>query len=128
MRLVTLDDNLITIPSNRFMTDVMALGNAGAFDMMLVFDFHLALDADITQARDLLHEIIVTSRFADLNKPVTVVISEVVVAETLSIQLRGKAYVIDLCFEKAFVTDVYLRATEAFRQYAIKRPVRGGHR
>lgn len=124
VRLVTLDDNLITIPNNRFMTDVVASGNAGALDMMLVFDFHLALDADIKLARDLLYEIIVTSRFAYLDKPVSIVISEIEVAETLAIQLRGKAYVIDVRFEKAFVTDVFLRTTEAFRQHGIKRPVR----
>lgn len=124
VRLVTLDDNLITIPNNRFMTDVVASGNAGALDMMLVFDFHLALDADIKLARDLLYEIIVTSRFAYLDKPVSIVISEIEVAETLAIQLRGKAYVIDVRFEKAFVTDVFLRTTEAFRLHAIKRPVR----
>lgn len=122
VRLVTLDDNLITIPNNRFMNDVVASGNAGALDMMLVFDFHLALDADLKLARDLLYEIVVTSRFVYLNKPVAVVISEVAVAETLAIQLRAKAYVLDVRFEKAFMTDVYLRATEAFRQHAIKRP------
>ncbi len=123
VRLITLDDNLVTIPNNRFMTDVVASGNAGELDMMLLFDFHLALDADLTLARDLLYEIVVTSRFAYLNKPVTVVLAEVVVAEVLAMQLRAKAYVIDVRFEKAFQTDVYLRTTEAFRKQAIRRPV-----
>lgn len=122
VRLITLDDNLVTIPNNRFMTDVVASGNAGELDMMLLFDFHLALDADLTLARDLLYEIVVTSRFAYLNKPVTVVLAEVAVAEVLAMQLRAKAYVIDVRFEKAFQTDVHLRTTEAFRKQAIRRP------
>ena len=122
VRLVTLDDNVITIPNNRFMTDVVASGNAGALEMMLVFNFHVALDADLNVARDLLYEIVVTSRYVYLNQPVTIVVAEVVVAEVLAMQLHAKAYVIDVRFEKAFQTDIYMRCTEAFREWSIKRP------
>jgi len=122
VRLVTLDDNVVTIPNNRFMSDVVSSGNAGALDMMLVFDFYIALDADIRLARNLLYEVVVTSRYAYLKKPVNIVMTEMAVAERLAIQLRAKAYVIDVRFEKAFQTDVVLRATEAFNRHQIKRP------
>lgn len=52
----------------------------------------------------------------------TIVITEMSVAERLAIQLKAKAYVIDVRFEKAFQTDVALRATEAFNRNHIKRP------
>jgi len=122
VRLVTLDDNLVTIPNNRFMSDVVSSGNAGALEMMLVFDFHIALNADTRLARDLLYEVVVTSRYVYLKKPVTIVVTELSVAERLAIQLRAKAYVIDVRFEKAFQTDVVLRTTEAFNHHHIKRP------
>ncbi len=122
VRMVTLDDNLVTIPNNRFMSDVVSSGNAGALDMMLVFDFHIALDADTRLARDLLYEVVVTSRYAYLKKPVTIVMTELSVAERLAIQLKAKAYVIDVRYEKAFQTDVVQRATEAFNRHHIKRP------
>ena len=125
VRLVTLDDNLVTIPNNRFMSDVVASGNAGALDMMLVFDFYIALDADIRLARDLLYEVVVTSRYAYLKKPVMIVMKEMPIAERLALQLKAKAYVIDVRFEKAFQTDVVLRATEAFNRHHIKRPPMG---
>jgi small-conductance mechanosensitive channel len=128
VRLVTLDDNLVTIPNNRFMSDVVASGNAGALDMMLMFDFYIALDADIRLARDLLYEVVVTSRYAYLKKPVAIVMTEMPVAERLALQLRAKAYVIDVRFEKAFQTDVVLRATEAFNRHRIKRPPVGGRK
>ena len=35
VRLQTLDDNLVTIPNSRFITDVVASGNSGELDMML---------------------------------------------------------------------------------------------
>jgi small-conductance mechanosensitive channel len=122
VRLVTLDDNEITIPNNRFMTDVVASANAGALDMMVVMDFHVALDADVKLARDLLHEVVVTSRYVYLKKPVTIVLSEVAIAERLAIRLQVKAYVLELRYEKEFQSDVYLRAIGELGQHGIKRP------
>lgn len=122
VRLVTLDDNEVTIPNNRFMTDVVSSGNAGALDMMIVVDFHVAMDADVQLARDLLYEVAVTSRYAYLKKPVAIVLAEVEVAHQLAMQLRVKAYVLDVRFEKAFQTDIYLRGLEIFKARGIVRP------
>ena len=68
VRLNTLDDNLVTIPNARFITDVVASGNAGALDMMVVCSFYVALDADLQKVKSLIHEVVVTSRFAYLKK------------------------------------------------------------
>ncbi|MDX1804286.1 MAG: mechanosensitive ion channel [Alcanivorax sp.] len=125
VRLQTLDDNLVTIPNSRFITDVVASGNAGALDMMVVTDFHIALDADIEQARALIEEVIVTSRFAYLKKPVSFAIEEVTVAERLAIRLRAKAYVLDVHYEKAFQSDIVVRVAKRFQQQGVARPTRG---
>jgi small-conductance mechanosensitive channel len=123
VRLVTLDDNLVTIPNSRFITDVVASGNAGELDMMVVTDFHVGLDADLEKARQLIEEVVVTSRYAYLKKPVTFAIMEVEVARTLGIRLRTNAYVLDVRYEKAFQSDVVLRVTRLFREHGIPRPV-----
>ena len=122
VRLQTLDDNLVTIPNSSFIVDKVASGNAGALDMMVVMPFHLALNADILLARNILHETVVTSEFVYLKKPVTIVASEVVVGDMLALRLTAKAYVLDVRYEKAFETDVVLRTTEAFRAHGIARP------
>lgn len=122
VRLVTLDDSEVTIPNNRFMTDVVSSGNAGALDMMIVNDFHIRLDADIRKAREILYEVLVTSRYVYLKKPVKIVVSEVEIAQRVVIRLSAKAYVLDVHYEKEFQTDIYLRATDAFRQHNIERP------
>ncbi|MCB0364391.1 MAG: mechanosensitive ion channel [Bdellovibrionaceae bacterium] len=122
VRLVTLDDNLVTIPNSRFITDVVASGNAGELDMMIVTTFHLAADADIKKARDLLFEIVATSRFAFLKKPIAIVANENLQDGRPVVSLMAKAYVIDVQFEKAFETDIYLRANQAFREAGIERP------
>lgn len=123
VRLQTLDDNLVTIPNSRFITDVVASGNAGALDMMVVTDFHIALDADIEKAQSIIREVIVTSRYAYLKKPVDFAIEEVAVANRIGIRLRAKAYVLDVHYEKAFQSDIVLRVSTLFRENSVKRPL-----
>ena len=124
VKLKTLDDNLVTIPNARFLTDVVASGNAGALDMMIVFDFHLALDADLDLAKKLLQEVVATSRFTYRKKPIQIQLSEVVVAERLAVRLRAKAYVIDCRFEKDFESDVVERMLNLINEHKIKRAQR----
>ncbi|PPD39330.1 MAG: mechanosensitive ion channel protein [Methylobacter sp.] len=123
VKLVTLDDSLVTIPNARFISDVVSSGNSGALDMMIVIPFHVALDADIETARRLIYETVVTSRFAYLAKPVKVVALEMVVGHNLALQLTAKAYVLDVQYEKDFQTDVVTRVTQAFLEHRIKRPM-----
>lgn len=123
VKLVTLDDSLVTIPNARFISDVVSSGNAGALDMMIVIPFRVALDADLELARQLIFETVVTSRYAYLSKPVHIVASEVVVGHGLAIELRAKAYVLDVQYEKAFQTDVVMRVAQAFLEHRIKRPL-----
>lgn len=124
VRLSTLDDNLVTIPNSRFITEVVSSGNAGALDMMVVVDFHVALEADIELAQSLIHEVVVTSRFAYLKKPVAFVLTEVIVAERLAIQIKAKAYVLDVHYEKAFQSDIVKRVSRLFIENNISRPLR----
>jgi small conductance mechanosensitive channel len=127
VKLTTLDDNLVTIPNSRFITDVVATGNAGALDMMVVCDFHIALDADVSKVKSLIHEVLVTSRFAYLKKPVTLILNEVVIADRLALQIRAKAYVLDVSYEKAFQSDVIERVSKLFIEHNIPRPNREPH-
>lgn len=124
VRLVTLDDNLVTIPNARFITEAVASGNAGALDMMVVTDFHLAIDEAVERARDIVFDVIVTSRFVYLKKPVSFAIEEVALPDRLAIRLRAKAYVLDVRYEKAFQSDIVLRAERLFREQGIRRPGR----
>ncbi len=123
VKLVTLDDSLVTIPNARFISDVVSSGNAGALDMMIVIPFHVALDADIELARQLIYETVVTSRYVYLAKPVTIVASEIVLGHNLALQLSAKAYVLDVQYEKSFQTDVVMRVTQAFIAHHIQRPL-----
>lgn len=122
VRLVTLDDNVVTIPNNKFLTDVVSSGNWGALDMLIQMDFFVGVDQDLPLARRLVEEALTTTRFIFISKPWTVLVNQVVEQNYLAIRLRAKAYVLDVQYEKAFETDVTTRALDAFRKHGIMPP------
>lgn len=124
VKLVTLDDNLVTIPNSRFLTETVASGNAGELDMMVVCDFHVALDADLSRAKEICYAVAATSRFVYLKKRVTILASEVTLAERLALRVRVKGYVLDCRYEKEFETDIVSRVSELLAREGIARPMR----
>ena len=122
VRMQTLDDNTVTIPNNKFINDITSCGNYGALDMQVMMDFYIGLDQDIPRARDILHDAALSSRYIHLPKPIDVQVKQVINENYLAVRLRVKAYVLDTRFEKAFETDVYLRAMRALRKHKIEAP------
>ncbi len=122
VRLITLDDSVVTIPNSKFITDVVSSGNFGALDMMIEINFHVDLSSNLKLARKLLYETAVTSRFVYLAKPVSIVFSEVDFAHRPAMQIKVKCYVIDVRFEKELQTDILTRGNEALIQVGICRP------
>lgn len=122
VRMVTLDDSMVTIPNNRFLTEIAVSGNAGALDMQIVTDFLIAVDSDIARAKQIVIEALRTSRFVYLEKPAIVLVHEVVQANYLAVRLRAKAYVLDVRYEMEFQTDVTERVKAAFREAGIRPP------
>ena len=122
VRMVTLDDNVVTIPNNKFLTDITSCGNYGALDMQVVIDFHIGVDQDVHTAQRIVREAGVSSRYIFLPKPVVVLVSQEIIENYIAMRVRLKAYVLDTQYEKAFVSDVTLRVLEAFRQQGIQPP------
>ncbi len=122
VRLQTLSDNTVTIPNNKFLTDMTSCGNYGALDMQVVMDFYIGLDQDISKARDIVTEAGLTSRYVHLPKPVVVLVNQVIQDNYVAVRLQLKAYVLDTQYEKAFETDVNLRVMRAFEQHRIAPP------
>ena len=117
-----LDDNLVSIPTNKFLTDSVASGNAGALHMMVVIDFLIAIDSDFATAKDLAYRATVTSKYVYLDKPVVVLLSDEVTEAGYATKVRIKAYVIDTRYEKRFVSDVTERVKRTYREAEITPP------
>ncbi|MGD8116782.1 mechanosensitive ion channel domain-containing protein [Vibrio sp. Hep-1b-8] len=122
VRMRTLNDDIITIPNNKFLNEVTVSGNYGALDMQVVIPFYVGLDEDITLARDLIQEAASSSRYIHLPKPVTVLVKQTITDNYLAIQLTCKAYVVDTAYEKLFETDITLRVMKEFKKHGICPP------
>ena len=122
VRLVTLDDSLVTIPNSKFLTDPVSSSNAGALDMLVQMDFFIGADQDLELARKLIGEALAASPYAYLKKPWVVLVNQVPLADMLAIRLRAKVYVIDVKYEKALETDVTEQVMAALRAHRIAPP------
>ncbi|MGR6834347.1 mechanosensitive ion channel family protein [Aliivibrio wodanis] len=122
VRMQTLNDDIITIPNNKFLNEVAMSGNYGALDMQVVIPFYIGMDQDINTARDIIQEAASSSRYIHLPKPVVVLVKQTITDNYLAIQLTCKAYVVDIKFEKLFETDITLRVMQEFRKSDIYPP------
>lgn len=122
VRMQTLDDNTVTIPNNKFLSDMTSNGNYGALDMQVGMDFFIAPDQNVRRARELVTECAVSSRYAFLDKPVNVLVNQVITENYVAVRLRLKAYVLDTRYEKAFETDVNMRVLDIFAEEGIVPP------
>lgn len=123
VKINTLDDNLVSIPNNKFLTEAVASANAGALDMMIVLDFLIGIDEDHERARELVLDATLTSKFVYLAKPVIVHVAENMLGgEVYGTRVRSKFYVCDTRFESAIQTDITRRVKAAFRAENIGSP------
>ena len=123
VRVVDLDDNLVSIPNSRFLGDAVSCANAGALDQMCVFSFYIGCNEDFEKARRIVLEATASSRYVYLAKPISIVLREGPVpggAERFAIMVRTKAYVFDGRYETAFGTDITERVLRSFRAEGIR--------
>ncbi len=124
VRLVTLDDCLVTVPNSRFLTDTVTSGSAGKLDMLIRIDFHVGADQPVAPAKAVVAEALTSCRYAYLAQPWTIVVQQVIENEYFAVRLRAKVYVVDVRYEEDLVTDVTERVLEGFRRAGILPPAR----
>ncbi len=122
VRLLTLDDSMVTIPNNKFLSEVVASSNAGALDMMVQMDFYIGIDQDVVCAKRIVSEAVTETQFAYLAKPWSVLINQVMKDAYIAVRLRAKVYVLDVKHEKSLETDVTERVLAGFRREGIQPP------
>ena len=123
VRLVDLEDNLVSIPNSQFLASPVSCANAGALDQMCVFSFYIGCNEDFEAAKRIVYEAAASSRYVFLAKPITIVVREGPVpggAERFAITIKVKAYVFDGRYETAFGTDVTERVKRHFRDENIR--------
>lgn len=122
VRIVTLDDMLVTIPNNKFLTDVVLAGSWGKLDMLIEMDFFVGMDQPVAEAKRLVEEALVSSRYVCNRRPWLVLVSQLMHEEHFVVRLRAQGYVLDIKYEKVFRSDVHERVLEAFAKHGVVPP------
>jgi small-conductance mechanosensitive channel len=124
VRLVTLDDNLVTIPNALFLSEAVASANAGELDAMVVTPIYIAPAEDYELAQEIVREAALTSAYVYVEKPVVTLVSDEFLGERFVTVIRLKAYVFDARYEKTFASDITRRVKAALRDAGIRGPDR----
>lgn len=114
----TLDDNLVTIPNSAIISDSISNANSGALDCMVVVHLWLPVNVNVTKVRKIAHEAAITSRYLNIDKPVTILFFDHF-DDHAATKVLVKAYVLDARYEKLFEGDVTEAAKKAFIEAGI---------
>ena len=122
-RLVTPDDNLVTVSNQRVLSQTLANANAGSLEMQVVIDLFIDSSSDAPKAMRILREAAVTSKYVYISnkRPVTILMRD----HPFYSMVRARVYVNDIRYEFKFETDVTKRAWEAFKSEGIEPPKAG---
>ncbi len=104
-RIVTPDDNLVTVPNTQVVDGQVANANAGALDCQVVTELFLPGWVDVNRAKEIAYDAAANSKFVYLKKPIVVLIKDEF-KETFLTRVVVKAYVIDARYEAVFASDV----------------------
>lgn len=104
-RIVTPDDNLVSVPNTQVVDGQVANANAGALDCQVVTTLYLPGWVDVARAKQIAYDAAANSKYVYLKKPLVVLVKDDF-RETFLTQIIVKAYVLDARFEAAFASDI----------------------
>lgn len=122
VRILTLNNQIVTIPNSKFLTEAVSSSNHGSLDMLISLEFVIASDQDIVLAKRLVQECMTSSRYVYMGKPWGVVVSQVIYDFGAAVRLHANAHVIDVKYEEEYASDVTERVLLAFRDKGISVP------
>ncbi len=123
-RIVTPDDNLVSVPNAQVVDSQVANANAGELNCQVVTDLFLPGWVDEAEAKRIAFEAATSSKYVYLNKAIQVLVKDEF-RETFLTHLKVKAYVMDPRYEFLFMSDVTERARAGFREAGLLGPLHG---
>jgi len=120
-RIVTPDDNLVTVPNAQVADDQVSNANAGELTCQVATDLYLPGDVDEGRAREIAYQAAVSSRYVYLDEPVVVLVQDAY-DEGHVVHLTVKAYVMDTRYEALLRSDITERARRAYREEGLMPP------
>lgn len=118
-RLVTGDDNLVSVPNLDVMNMPVANANAGEENCQVVTEIFLPLTCDMSKIRSFAIESAQVSKYIYLNKPIVVLFFQENIGHKIMLKVKVKAYVNDIRNELAFMSEITEVLTRVFADYYI---------
>ncbi|MDY0201712.1 MAG: mechanosensitive ion channel domain-containing protein [Bacteroidales bacterium] len=118
-RLVTGDDNLVSVPNLDVMNMPVANANAGEENCQVVTEIFLPLTCDMSKIRSFAIESAQVSKYIYLNKPIVVLFFQENIGHKIMLKVKVKAYVNDIRNELAFMSEITEVLTREFADYYI---------
>ncbi len=122
VRVRTLDQRMVSIPNNKFLTDEVASLTRGSLPMMVEVEFYVAVSSDTDIAYELVYRACVTSRYVNLERKVTMRVKEREVGAAFATVVKCKAWIVDARFEEAYKSDLTRRVKREFVKHRIHSP------
>ena len=113
-RIVTADDDVVSVPNSQVVEEQVANANAGQLNCQVVTNLHLPGRVDERRAKEIAFEAAVNSKYVFLEKPVHVFIEDEF-RTTFVTRVKVRAYVLDPRFEFLLRSDITERARDGFR-------------
>ncbi len=117
-RIVTADDDMVSIPNAKLVEEQVANSNAGQLNCQVATNLYLPGRVDERLAKKIAFEAAVTSKYVFLNKPIVVLVQDDF-RTTFVTRIKVRAYVLDPRFEFVFQSDVTERARDGFRKAGL---------
>lgn len=116
VEIVTPDDTVVTIPHSKIWNTSIFNENYGSRELLCVIHFHLHPLHDAMQVRQRLHDVALTSPYLQIERPITVIVSE----RPWDTHYEVKAYPIDAQQQFKFMTDITVRAKAALSNLGVE--------
>ena len=119
-RIVTPDDSLVSIPNADIVSNSVSNSNSGALDCQVVASIFLPVTVPVDEVKEIARNAALTSRYCYLKKPIAVMAENKVYENNYVLQLKVKAYVLDIRYEFPLKSDITeLMLTELNRRGLI---------
>lgn len=105
-RVVTPDDSTISIPNADIMTKSVSNANSGEANCQVVAEIYLPPYVDLQKVREIGIKAAQVSKYAYLNKPISVIFKNEIHQNRSVIKMRLKAYVLDIRYEFPFMSEM----------------------
>lgn len=105
-RIVTPDDNLVTIPNAEIMNSSVSNANAGEANCQVAAEVYLPIDVDTVHIRQIAIQAAQVSKYVFLNKPIVVIFQNEYKDRSSLLKMKVKAYVLDIRDEFKFKSEI----------------------